>query len=397
MNSSQIKALVGVVAFLFVALMVWIFVIPPYNTPKFENIENNETAFLIPLDNNTADQVNFESAEYLKDKKVAAKRVQIARRWQQTWWMPASGEYLDTVRLIKVKRESVAREWTKDPVDGTPTNDDSITVQAKNGPLIRVSFNCTAFIPEADDEHKYGAEHFLYFYKGDSLEHVVDREVRNQIQAAAAEYCAKHPDDALRGSQHELIEAIKAEVVPFFAKRGVAITKLGLSGGFHYVNPAIQKSIDDATAAQSSKVLATANQEKEKVEQETKLLNQKIQNDTMVLLAEGEVKAKAAKLEGEAKAKQSAARVEAETAKIEADGKAAATKVAAEAEAYKLEKLNQYKDLVVALETLEVEKAWRSLWKGGVQSTVINGKEGGGVIPFLPLPAAEAPKVSPGK
>ena len=382
---------VRVGVFLFVVFVVWWLFVPPYNVPKFETIENNETGFLIPLNVNGGEQVQLNSAAYLKEKRVATQRVQIHRQWVQRGWLYTTGEYMDTTRLIKVKRESVAREWTQEPASGTSPNDDAITVQAKNGPVIRVAFNCTAFIPESGDEYKHGTEEFLYYYKGDGLENVMDREVRNQVQAAAAEYCAKHSDDTLRGSQHELIEAVKADVIPFFSKRGVAITKLGLSGGFHYVNPAIQKSIDDATAAQSLKVAALAQQEKEKVEAQTKLQNQEIQNKTKLLNAEGEAKAKATELEGTAKAKQAAAKVEAETAKIEAEGKATATKVEADAEAYKMQKLDQFRDLVVSLKTIEVERAWRQLWQGTVPSTVINGGGANSAVPVLPLPAMPPP------
>lgn len=384
---------ISAAAFFFVFLLVWIFIIPPYNTPKFENIDNNETGFLVPLNADTNDQMQFESADYLKNKKVAAKRVQIPRVWIQTGRMPAWGEYQDTVRLIKVKRESVSRQWTEDPVASSTQSDDAITVQSKNGTRIRLAFNCTAYIPESDDAHPQGAEHFLYYYKGDSLENIMDREVRDRVQSAAAQYCAKLPDDTLRGSQHDLVEAVKEDVVPFFKKRGIEITNIGLSGGFHYTNPAIQKSIDDAIAAQQLKVAALANQDKEKVENETKLLNQKIQNDTMILQADGKAKALAAELEGAAKAKQAGAKVDAETARIEAEGKAAATKIEADAENYKMGKLDQFRDLVLGLKTIEVEKTWRSLWQGGVPSTVIggDGKSGGNVLPVLPLPPAPQP------
>ncbi len=390
---------VSAAAFFVIFLMTWIFIIPPYNVPKFETIENNETGFVVPLNADTNSQMRFESAEYLADKKVAAKRVQIPRLWIQTGRMPAWGEYQDTVRLVKVNRSSVIREWTQDPAAGTSPNDDAITVQSKNGTTIRLAFTCTAYIPESDADkgdkaiHPEGAEHFLYYYKGDTLEHVMDQEVRARVQACAADFCSKHPDDELRGSQHELVEYVRTDVIAFFKKRGIDVTNLGLAGGFHYANPAIQKSIDDAIAAQQLKVAALAMQEKEKVEQGTKLLNQKIQNDTMLLAADGKAKSLAAELEGTAKAKQTAAKVDAETLKIEAEGKASATKIEADAENYKMGKLDQFRDLVLGLKTIEVEKAWRSLWQGGVPSTVIggDGKNGGNVLPVLPLPATPAP------
>ena len=119
MNPSQIKIFAGVVIFVIVALIVWCFFVPPYNLPKFENIENNQTGFLVPLDQDTDKQAHFESAGYLKDKKVAAKRVQIHRRWVQKGWLYTTGEYLDVERLIVVDRSPVIREWTDSHTSGT--------------------------------------------------------------------------------------------------------------------------------------------------------------------------------------------------------------------------------------------------------------------------------------
>jgi hypothetical protein len=391
MSPKQIMLAGGAGVFLIAMLLVWILLIPPYNVPKFETIENNETGFLVPLDSDTNAQVRFESAEYLRDKKVAAKRVQIPRRWQQTGRMPSSGEYLDTMRLIKVDRHPVIREWTQDPHSGTSPHDDAISAQSKDGTGLRLSFTCTAYVPEADGEHQEGAEHFLYYYRGENLSKIMDQEVRARVQSVASEFCAKYILDELRGHQAELAKVVREDVIPFFKKRGISITNIGMVGGFHYINPGIQSTIDKTIQDQQAKVSAKAAQEKELVEAETKLNNQKIDNQTKLLNAEGVAAAKTAELEGQAKAKLAAAKVEAESNKVEAEGRAAATKIEADAESYKLEKLDKYRDLVLNLKAVEVEKAWRSLWSGGVPSTVINGAGGANIIPVLPFPSIPAP------
>ncbi len=388
MNQKLIKW-VGIGVFGFISALILFFtLVPPYNRPKFEVIENNETGFLVPLDqSNVADQAVFESADYLKEKKVAAKRVQIHRRWIQNWWLPAYGEYIDTSRLWKVDRTPVIREWTQDPTSGTTPADDAVSAQSKDGTGLRLAFTCTAFIPEADASTPEGAEHFLYFYRGENLAKVMDQEVRARVQAVAADFCAGYVLDSLRGHQAELTKAVREDVVPFFKKRGVSITNIGMVGGFHYVNPGIQAAIDKTIQDQQLKVSAKASQDKEQIEAETKLNNQKYNNQTKILAAEGEATALTAKLEGEAKADLAAAKVKAEAAKVQAEGKAAATRVEAEAESYRMEKLEKFKELVLALKTIEVEKTWRSLWSGGVPGTVINGN--GGVLPFLPLESAK--------
>jgi len=121
-NPRHVKIGIGAVVFLALLLVVLIFIIPPYNTPKFDSIDNNQTGFLIPLDQDAAQQAHFESAQYLKDKKVAAKRVQIHRRWVQRGWLYTTGEYMDIERLIVVNRSPVIREWT-----------DALRTQGKQG------------------------------------------------------------------------------------------------------------------------------------------------------------------------------------------------------------------------------------------------------------------------
>lgn len=392
MTSRQFKFAqlgVGSLGLIVFALVLFFVLVPPYNRPKFEVIENNETGFLVPLDQSGGeDQGRFESASYLKEKKVAAKRVQIIRRWVQTWWLPAYGEYIDTTRLWKVDRTPVIREWTQDPSTGTSPTDDALSAQSKDGTGLRLSFTCTAFIPEADEHNTEGAEHFLYYYRGESLSKVMDQEVRARVQAVAADFCAGYVLDSLRGHQAELTKAVREDVVPFFKKRGVAITNIGMVGGFHYVNTQIQASIDKTIQDQQMKVSSKAIQEKEQIEAETKLNNQKYDNQTKILAAEGEATALAARLEGEAKADLAAAKVKAESAKVQAEGKASATRIEAEAEAYRMEKLDKFKELVLSLKSMEVEKTWKSLWTGGVPGTVINGS-GNGVVPFLPIEPAK--------
>src|SRR5438876_10078203 len=98
---------------LLLVLILTVVSIRPYDVPEFVEVDSSESAFLIPLEGDTANQAAFHSVEFLKEKKVAAKRVQITHRWNQTGFMPRSGQWIGTVRLIKVDRRPVTREWTK--------------------------------------------------------------------------------------------------------------------------------------------------------------------------------------------------------------------------------------------------------------------------------------------
>src|SRR5579883_2361401 len=106
-----IGAIVGVavVGLLVVGGVVFI---RPYDVPEFVEVDSSESAFLIPLEGDTTNQAAFQSVKFLEEKKIATKRVQITHRWQQMGYLPNWGKYVATVRLVKVDRRPITREWT---------------------------------------------------------------------------------------------------------------------------------------------------------------------------------------------------------------------------------------------------------------------------------------------
>ena len=224
----------------------------PYDKPAYSEIDTSETGFLIPLEGDAGRQTTFESETYLDQRKVAAKRVMIPHQWSQTGRMPWDGDWIDTVRLVKVDRSPVTREWTADSDSGTSKKDEAIWVESRDSVGFSVGFNCTAFIKEADTAK------FLYMYRSKSLSDMMDTEVRARIQSKASEVAAEYDLDELRGRKQEIIDAVRSDVTGFFAERGISITTIGMFGGFTYENAAIQKSIDETFVAQQLKVLAKA-------------------------------------------------------------------------------------------------------------------------------------------
>src|SRR5208283_2170230 len=107
--------------------------------------------------------------------------------------------------LIVVDRSPVIKEWTDSRSTGTSAKDESLSAQSQDGTGLKLNFTCTAYIPESDEkEHPEGAEHFLYYYKGENLGHVMDFEVRARVQSVAAEFTSQFPLETLRGTQHKL-------------------------------------------------------------------------------------------------------------------------------------------------------------------------------------------------
>jgi len=289
---------------------------------------------VIPLEGDSKQQAKFQSEDYLKQRKVAAKRVQITHRWSQEGRLENDGRWIATVRLVKVNRSPVTREWTTEQApsaSGSRRNDKAIWIESGDSVGFSMGFNCTAFIAEDD------AAKFLYWYPSGSLADVMDHEIRGRIQQVGAEVAAKYPLDALRSRKQEIVDAVKKDVTTFFQSRGVTVTTVGMFGGMTYENPEIQKSIDATFIAQQLKVVSEAKFEAQKKENE--------------------------RIELEANAV-------AEKARREAMGIADAKKTAAEAEAESIRKVNQalneaqQSPMLFQLKQLEVEKARVEKWDG---------------------------------
>ena len=298
-----------------------------YDKPEYVEIETSETGFLIPLEGNTVDQTKFESVDYLHARKVAAKRVQIVHRWNQEGRLSSTGQWIPTVRLVKVNRSPITREWTaegKHNADGK-----AIWIESADSVGFSMGFTCTAFIDEKD------AATFLYWYPSGSLATVMDGEVRGRIQQGAAEVAAKYPLDGLRAKKQEVVDSVKADITAFFTVRGITITTVGMFGGMTYENPAIQKAIDETFIAQQLKVVSSA-----------KLEAQLKENERIEL----EATATAEKARREAKGKADA---RLEEAKAESEAITLVNKAVANSG-----------PILMQIRQLEVEKARVEKWNG---------------------------------
>jgi len=320
-----------------------------YDKPEYVEIDTSETGFLIPLEGDGTQQAKFQSEDYLKQRKVAAKRVQILHRWSQEGRISNDGRWIPTVRLVKVNRSPITRDWMSgnDAQGGNrrpSQSDKAIWIESADSVGFSMGFNCTAFISEED------AAKFLYWYPSGSLTEVMDREIRGRIQQVAAEVAAKYPLDALRSKKQEISDAVKKDVTNFFSGRGITVTTVGMFGGMTYENPAIQKAIDDTFIAQQLKVVSEAKFEAQKKENE--------------------------RIELEANAT-------AEKARREAQGLADARTTAAKAEAEAIHVINaaaqeaQSNPLLLQLKSLEVERARVEKWDGRYPQWWMAGGSGG--------------------
>lgn len=102
-----------------------------YDKPEYQDVDTSETAFLIPIEGDSTQQAKFQSVAFLEHAKVAAKRVQITHRWNQTGRANDDGSWIADVRLVKVKRTPVTRLWTRDATTGTSLKNEAVHVESQ--------------------------------------------------------------------------------------------------------------------------------------------------------------------------------------------------------------------------------------------------------------------------
>lgn len=224
----------------------------PYNKATYHTFENNVTGFAIQAEGDSEAQDMFKSPEMLAKGMVATKRYQIPRIWHQTGRKSWSGKWVDAVIIMEVNRTPVTRVWDADASKGSSTKNEALAAESKDSLFVSSGFTLTAMI-EPDDAAK-----FLYKYKGGNLGSIVDSQVKNSIQTAFTDECAKYDLLELPEKKGLITAAIRAKVIPFYKAWGITLTAdMGLVGGLTYT-PEIQQEINDVFKAEKAKERAVA-------------------------------------------------------------------------------------------------------------------------------------------
>ncbi|MCJ8330206.1 MAG: hypothetical protein HRT89_02930 [Lentisphaeria bacterium] len=263
-----------------------------YEVPEYMEIKTSETAFVVPLEDSSSKGKKLDAAAYDK-MKVGAKRIKITKRWDKTGRMWFSGHWIAMIKVIKVDRTAVTREWRA----GTANNTKAIWVESSDSINFSMGFNCTAHIEESD------AALFLYHYKGDTITSIMDDEIRAEIQTIVADEAAKHDLDLLRAKKGEISLAVRTHVKEYFSKKGITITNIGQVGGFIYEDKKIQVSINEVFIAQQQKavekgLLSAMQDREERLKREGTAEGNKIK-EVASANAEATKSLKAAEAEGE--------------------------------------------------------------------------------------------------
>jgi hypothetical protein len=223
----------------------------PYQKEVFEEIGTNETAFVVPLEGASKDgQGKFMSVDYLNQNKVASKRIVIPTRKRELGRTMGDFEWVPTVKVIKVNRTPISREWTKKPETGTAATVQAIGVESRDSIGFWVGVTTTGMITEED------AAKFLYFFAGKPLSDVMDQNVRPFIGQILATEFGSYELNECRTKKTDIFKIAYTKTVEHFKDKGITILNLGSSEGLIYENVRVQEAIDQNFVAEMDKTKA---------------------------------------------------------------------------------------------------------------------------------------------
>ena len=262
---------------LIIVFALMVFCLCACSRREVHTIEANQTAFLIPLKGNTANQASFESEELLNEAKVAAKQVSITYTREKVG--PMEHQWIADNMLIIVDRTPVTREWADTANIGTSANNQAIYAESKESIGFSVGMNCSAQIYTEQDAVK-----FLYSYNNKSLADIMDSEIRARVESDFVEICAKYTMAEILTEKQAIMDYVRNDVTSYFANRGITITVLGMKDGIQYDDPSVQSAINAA-------FVANRESEAQAVKNQTKIDAAKADADAMLIKANAEAEA----------------------------------------------------------------------------------------------------------
>lgn len=218
-----------------------------------KTVEANQTAFLIPVSGDAAQQVQLQSIDFLKKRQLAVKQVVIPYEWKSTGGLfGATGDWYPTLRLAVVDRTLVTREWTKSAQTGTTTSDQAFGVESSESIDFKIGATCTAIITEED------AAAYLYYYGSKPLSEVMDQNVRGYIQQELFNEFGSRPLVQGQTDKRTIFQSVSTRLATNFKDKGITILSFGGSEGMTYTDPKIQAAINQNYAVQQQIIQAQA-------------------------------------------------------------------------------------------------------------------------------------------
>jgi hypothetical protein len=249
-------------------------------------IKPNETAWVIPLDaQSQSGQAKFNSVEFLNQKKVASKRIMVDKVERKTGRFYWDIEWIPAVRVIKVDRTLVTREWTDDEISGTSKADQGVHVNTKDNIKLVIGITITVSIDEDN------ASTYLYYHGERPLSDVTDQNIRSFVTKVLSQHVSAMDLHDFQNEQDKIYSALSKEVTAEFLSKGISVQYVGNAKGWKFADEKIQNAINASYIAQQDNKTAQMEQEAQKTRNATALLNQKNANEIKVMQAQAEVDA----------------------------------------------------------------------------------------------------------
>lgn len=251
----------------------------PYPTEQAVEVKNNETAFVVPLEGDSkSKQAQFMSIEYLENAKVATKRIIIPLRKKQNGRAWFDYEWIPLARVIVVDRSPVTCEWL---------DKSGIKVESLDSVGFTAGVNCTGMIREED------AARFLYFYPGNSLNDVMNKNVKGFIQNVLAREFGSRNLSKCQLEKKDVVLGLAKELTSHFAQYGITISSVGIADGMSYDNAEVQKTIDAVFVNETKVRQAEQEREAQKIINEKDLSiaqNERLKAEEFAKAAEAQTK-----------------------------------------------------------------------------------------------------------
>lgn len=255
--------LISLLLVIFISVVMFSGCVKPAKVELIEEIDTNETAFLVPLEGSSnEEQGKFMSIDYLEKAKVAAKRVTIPQRAMKIGRFSWNIKWIPTMRVIRLNRTPITREWTEENGSGTSNKDEAIYVESRDSIGFSVGVNITTMAEEIN------AASFLYYHAGKPLSKVTDDNVRGKVTAILSREFGMRDLAKCKTEKKEIQKILEDEVIAEFKKYGITVSSIGLVGGLTYVDKEIQQSINAAYVAEMLKTQRAQEAEALKIEKQ---------------------------------------------------------------------------------------------------------------------------------
>ena len=219
----------------------------------------NHSAFVIPsAGDNLGKQKQFESIDFLDEKKVPYKRIEIKHEKLKNSGAVAN-YYVPTAMMVLLDRTPYVVSWTKGATGDSPTNQE-MCVESQDSIEICFDTSIGANVTE-EDAAKYlywfgtepttetgDAAKFPSILFGKSLPNVMNTRVFSRIHTAYFNEFSKYPFEETLAKKSEILKTVEKEMKDEYKKMGITIEYVGIASQFRF-DPALQKSMTDLVAA----------------------------------------------------------------------------------------------------------------------------------------------------